>query len=122
MRTKTVYNKGKICLINDCDKHASCKLHCSNHYWKVFWMDKLFSILGGKICVHCGFKDKRALCFDHKNGGGRKDVEKSGGHRMMVTKYVNDPELAKKDLQVLCHNCNWIKKHLNGEHNVYYNR
>ena len=85
-------------------------------------MDKLYNILGGKKCNMCGFTDHRALCFDHINGGGRRDVEKCGGHRMMVTKYVNDPEMARNELQILCHNCNWIKKDLNKEHHIYYSR
>ena len=75
----------------------------------------LFDILGRK-CVICGFDDERALQFDHINGGGNKD---RGGykrsHRALMCKYVLDPDVKLK-LQVLCANCNWIKRYEKKEH------
>jgi len=63
---------------------------------------KLFLILGQDSCMKCGFSDKRALQFDHINGGGNKDIK-------TLTYYVNHPEEARQKLQVLCANCNRIK-------------
>lgn len=63
----------------------------------------LFKLLGGKKCKKCGFSDERALQFDHKRGGGCKD-------RKSYKFYLNNPKLAKKTLQILCANCNWIKR------------
>lgn len=76
---------------------------------------KLMIILGGKICKKCGYnKDERALQIDHINGGGVKERRK-GYTYQVFKKYVDDPELARKTLQVLCANCNQIKKFENKE-------
>jgi hypothetical protein len=67
--------------------------------------------LGGKCC-RCGFTDIRALQFDHVHGGGRKDIQST-----YPMAHLND---VLKDtsgkFQLLCANCNWIKRHENGEH------
>ena len=65
-------------------------------------------ILGDK-CVKCGFNDKRALQFDHINGGGLKDRIRFKAAQTMYKFYINNPELARKCLQILCANCNTIK-------------
>lgn len=70
----------------------------------------LFMILGD-VCNNCGFSDKRALQFDHINGGGNKEAKEFKGNSQMLRFYSKKPELAKEKLQVLCANCNWIKKH-----------
>ena len=79
--------------------------------------DGLFDVLGGKKCVRCGFTDERALQFDHINGGGTKETKDrfNKSKRKFSRYYSKHPEEAKKKLQVLCANCNWIKKHINGE-------
>lgn len=65
--------------------------------------------LGGK-CVRCGFDDFRALQIDHIDGGGTKELRKLGS-----------PGVARKVLrgepgyQLLCANCNWIKRVENNE-------
>ncbi len=63
--------------------------------------------LGGCKCALCGFNDWRALEVDHVNGGGRAES------RVMNTasaKYRAHVLANRKDYQVLCANCNWIKK------------
>ena len=71
----------------------------------------LFHHLGNK-CVKCGFSDERALQFDHIIPIGRKN-------RLSTTdfyyRYAKDITLAKTELQILCANCNWIKKVENDE-------
>lgn len=65
--------------------------------------------LGGKCC-RCGFSDIRALCVDHINGGGHKELSKisSVGVYLKVIR-------GETGYQCLCMNCNWIKRDENGE-------
>ena len=73
--------------------------------------------LGGK-CLRCGFKDSRALQIDHINGGGYAERKKIAG--TMATWYMHvlrELDAGKKNkYQLLCANCNWIKRFENGEH------
>lgn len=72
---------------------------------------KVFDLLG-HLCVNCGFSDKRALQFDHKLGGGtriRKSTESN------YREYLKNIDKTKKEIQVLCCNCNWIKRYENNE-------
>ena len=71
---------------------------------------KLINFLGG-ICCKCPVNDERALQLDHKNGGGTQEWRKFGGHTKMIVYYLNHLDEAKKNLQVLCSNCNLIKKY-----------
>lgn len=68
--------------------------------------------LGGK-CVRCGFTDWRALQIDHLKGDGYSCPFRSRSTSKPYYDYV----LAHPcDFQVLCANCNAIKRHENGEH------
>jgi hypothetical protein len=89
----------------------------TNHpdYEKNYNLSKRLEVLGllGGKCVKCGFCDYRALQIDHINGGGH-------AHRM---KFNNNPLRYLKDIkenlhlyQLLCANCNWIKRYENDEH------
>lgn len=71
----------------------------------------LFEALGGARCVRCGFSDRRALQFDHIMGEGTKKMhyQEMKDHHNYV-KYARNPELARKTFQVLCANCNAIKR------------
>jgi predicted Zn-ribbon and HTH transcriptional regulator len=76
---------------------------------------QLCDILGSRVCVRCGYSDVRALQFDHINGNGRKsliqDFKQPSLRDKILNYYIMNPELAKKTFQVLCANCNWIKRH-----------
>lgn len=72
--------------------------------------EKLFEILGGKICSNCGFKDERALGFNHIYDENAFDSIRRGGFASSWGKYISEPELARKDLRVLCLNCNEIRQ------------
>lgn len=76
------------------------------------YRDMLFEALGGAICVRCGFSDRRALQFDHKMGEGtrKQHYEEMRDHHNYV-RYARNPELARRVFQVLCANCNSIKRH-----------
>lgn len=81
------------------------------HYHKR--RDQVFNILGRK-CKKCGFDDIRALQVDHIDGGGCKEIRESG-HVYMYNKIINSPKEAHKYYQVLCANCNSIKRVVNKE-------
>jgi len=71
--------------------------------------EKLFEILGGKICSSCGFKDERALGISHIFDDTSDSLGR-GGTASSWGKYVSDPDLAKQELRVLCLNCNEIRQ------------
>ena len=67
-------------------------------------------MLGGK-CVHCGNTDHRCLQVDHIDGGGtkeRKEFDANSLYRKIVRGH-------KRGYQLLCANCNWIKRWENQE-------
>jgi len=71
----------------------------------------------GGNCWHdsaCGITDIRCLQLDHINGDGAADRRrlKSTG---LVSYYYRHLDEAKEKLQVLCANCNWVKRHNNHE-------
>jgi len=71
----------------------------------------------GNKCIKCGFTDVRALQIDHINGGGTKEKQEIGEG---VPFYNYLIELIKlniwqKGYQILCANCNSIKKYDNRE-------
>jgi hypothetical protein len=75
---------------------------------------EVLSFFGCK-CVRCGFDDPRALHMDHINGGGFK-ARKSGETQNMQWRRVRDnPEHARAIYQLLCANCNCIKREENQE-------
>ena len=71
--------------------------------------EKLFEVLGGKKCVKCGFSDERALGFSDIDDKEIFDKIRRGGSASSWGKYISNPDLARKKLQVLCLNCNQIK-------------
>ncbi len=71
--------------------------------------EKIFDKLG-HTCK-CGFSDKRALCIDHKGGGGHQELRSLSVFKY-YKKVLRDTE---GRYQILCHNCNWIKRHENNE-------
>lgn len=81
----------------------------------------LINILGGPICsnnrclVPGRCKDVRCLQIDHIEGGGSKERRTVKNYETKYLYYVKHPKIAKKRLQVLCANCNWIKRHAKKE-------
>lgn len=67
----------------------------------------IFSVLGDR-CVMCGFSDKRALQMDHING--RNGGPKSGNVDKRYKFVRENEEEAKRVYQILCANCNFIKR------------
>jgi hypothetical protein len=73
---------------------------------------KMLRYLGGE-CINCGFSDWRALQVDHINANRGKDKITYGEsyHKKVMKSYDND----ENKYQILCANCNWIKRYENGE-------
>ena len=70
----------------------------------------------GSKCIKCGFDDIRALQIDHINGGGCKELKNFPGHGKSYYKYVLESFLrGENKYQLLCANCNWIKRVENNE-------
>lgn len=78
---------------------------------------RILDRLGGK-CSRCGFTDERALQFDHIEGDGSKQRGAKGFDWWTWVKKLDvmpDEEL-KSLIQVLCANCNQIKRVENNEY------
>jgi hypothetical protein len=67
------------------------------------------TILGGK-CNRCGFDDRRALQIDHIIGGGTKERKHNPS---AIYRKIRDGQT--KGYQLLCANCNVIKRVENKE-------
>lgn len=79
------------------------------------WKNYIYSILGDK-CFKCGFNDRRALQIDHINGDGYLENKKRNATH--YRKVYESLERGEKRYQILCCNCNWIKRTENNE-NAY---
>ena len=77
--------------------------------------EEIISLLGRK-CVRCGFTDKRALQIDHVNGGGTKDTWGKKNGLTYYKEVISHLKAGGCKFQLLCANCNWIKRHENNEH------
>ena len=107
--------------------HAWCK-SCSSEYSKAKYIlnadqnrkrsrlnqaedrSAAIAVLGSR-CVRCGFNDSRALQIYHINGGGWNEIRRIGGggiNRKVINGFT-------EEYQLLCANCNQIKKIENKE-------
>lgn len=101
---------------NNRDRHREIQ---REHRYRV--RREILTLLSGSLsCGKCGYSaDWRALQIDHIHGGGKHDSRTRGGNtnlwslRNWIKKY---PEAARDMYQVLCANCNWIKRFDNDEH------
>lgn len=66
----------------------------------------------GHYCFRCGYTDKRALQIDHVLGGGTKEREVFKSTTSYLKKVLADET---GSYQILCANCNWIKRAEEGE-------
>jgi len=72
---------------------------------------RLIDILGRK-CVRCSFNDWRALQVDHVNGDGRLERIRLNNVSKLFYAVLEEPD----KYQLLCANCNWIKRYEQNEH------
>lgn len=109
---------------NNKEKHqAYVREYIKNHreYYKKYGNNsnkrvrtRLMNLLGAR-CNHCGLEDMRILQVDHINGGGLKELKHFKGTNQMYKYYVKNPTIALQKLQLLCPNCNWLKRIDNNE-------
>lgn len=72
--------------------------------------NEVFNLLGCK-CAKCGFEDIRALQIDHINGEGNKDRKSKGNNSIKYyMSIIISVQEKKNEFQILCANCNWIKR------------
>jgi len=77
--------------------------------------NEIIDLLGGK-CKKCGFDDKRALQVDHVfSDGATERREKQMSVSRMKRQILISMENMDGRYQLLCANCNWIKRYENKE-------
>ena len=99
-------------------RSASRKSRITQREWKKKQYDKVRTELlefFGKKCVRCGFDDVRALCVDHINGGGTQE-RKLWQNKNKIYYYKSIIEKNGEGYQLLCQNCNTIKRIEEKEH------
>ena len=80
------------------------------------WRWKILEILGNK-CIRCDNDDGRVLQVDHVRGGGKTHNRTFKGNRWSYYRQIFiEIEGGSKDYQILCANCNWIKRFENQEY------
>lgn len=94
-----------------CDSFTNAEYQSSHHSKAVKYRLKAIMILE-PVCIECGFTDIRALQIDHINGGGTQ--ERKEEHNYITYKRIASGDT--EGYQVLCANCNWIKRSIRGEH------
>ena len=96
----------------DPERYRRIDLEKAKRHYR-FLRRQVLDLLGGE-CVRCGFNDERALQVDHIDGGGNKERIALNGANASVYRRV----LATNGVgyQLLCANCNWIKRAERQEH------
>lgn len=74
--------------------------------------NEIFQLLGDE-CFKCGFLDKRALQIDHIKGGGCRERNTNGVY--YYGRVIKSIKALENKYQLLCANCNWIKRYENKE-------
>ena len=83
------------------------------------WRNSILVLLGGQ-CARCGLNDSRVLQIDHVEGNGhaeRQTVRSAAGQA-----YAKRIFASPHKYQLLCANCNWIKRSERGEYAGYAKR
>lgn len=115
MKNKDKYKKEYMRIWRKNNKEK-IKSYCRKYY-KINGMSvklEIIEMLGGK-CVRCGYKDYRALQIDHIKSGGSKERKSYNNPILYYKMILESIKNNERKFQLLCANCNWIKKHDNKE-------
>ncbi len=99
------------CIIPNCNDSQIMKKMCKRHqqsFEDYVLKKQYFEYLGQHKCDKCGIDDIRLLQFDHIEDGGT--MMRESGLRLGNSKFKNNPELFRQTFQVLCANCNALKR------------
>jgi len=80
--------------------------------------EKVLKRVGDSACIRCGYSESIwALQIDHVYGGGVAERKRFGNYSSYYRYLLELPiEELKHDYQILCANCNAIKRHDNKEY------
>ena len=93
-------------------EHIRCMRIREREYRK-----NVLHLLGDK-CKRCGITDVRVLQIDHINGDGYKErIENNWSGRTVHSYYRHILDVKGEGYQLLCANCNWIKRDEQREYN-----
>lgn len=104
---KAMRERGKLPHIKEQRKRIHKK-------WRNKIRNKLLGLLGNK-CMKCGITDFRVLQVDHINGNGNKERRIIASCHEYHLYIINKVLKGSKDYQLLCANCNWIKRYERNE-------
>ena len=103
-----------------------CKFLTREYMHKTRWMalTKIAEVhhIGSPSCMVCGFTDARSLQIDHVNGGGTSQLRKMGSYKFYRYILDSSPKLIRDNYQILCANCNMIKKEEERENYIWRER
>ena len=73
----------------------------------------------GNKCIRCGIDDWRILQVDHINNDGNEERRRVRLEQLYKKILEMNNEELNRNYQLLCANCNWIKKYENKEGTKY---
>lgn len=76
-------------------------------------------LLYGNCCNKCGFRDSRALQLDHKIRPAGSTDTSAHLHAMPLIRAILSGKENWLNYQLLCANCNWIKRSTNSEYGSF---
>jgi hypothetical protein len=122
-RERRRYNPAKAKTKNKTFKETHPNYHkLYNQYRRLKDRIEIIQLLGSKCANpynidHTGFEKSGyygfCLQIDHINGHGIQDKKTSQNNYYVIV--LNKIRAGSKDYQLLCANCNWIKRHINNE-------
>lgn len=116
MFDRRIYNSHWVA--QDRKKHLA-EYHLYNKQWRQKTKLDAFALFGS-VCQRCGFKDHRALQLDHKTRPNGRYDSKNFLHGTVLCRALLKGTVDVDDYQLLCANCNWIKKTENNEVGLYH--
>lgn len=115
VRNKAVDGRETYCrACHSARYHSTPRTRARNRRGHQRQREKTIAGMGGS-CVRCGFDDLRALQIDHVAGGGVKDRATRGNYSRFLKDALQSFVRGENKYQILCANCNWIKKAENRE-------